>query len=205
MATCGNHGAGKRQSLPLDVEPTRTSETTMAEKDIHAKVRKALHRIVSAEVSPQAPQTFHHGAEIDLQVTSVMHPIPTRISRVSPGSGAAQQRLTRDTAVIETVPPHEMPFDQRHACPQAGSTSRGNETGRAGTDDHQIIGIAGDWIVPIARMRLRQQTGIVRIVRKDLDSTDCGMRDNGHTPLLRRGSLMAPGVWKSLASHHAVP
>ena len=33
-------------------------------------------------------------------------------------------------------------------------------------------------------MRLRQQPGIVRIIWQDLDSADCGMRDNGHTHLL---------------------
>ena len=38
MAAGRNHGAGKREGLPLDVEGTRTGETTMAEKDIHAQV-----------------------------------------------------------------------------------------------------------------------------------------------------------------------
>src|SRR5262249_2836315 len=34
-------------------------------------------------------------------------------------------------------------------------------------------------------MRLRQQTGVVRIIRQNLDSANCGMRDNGHTHLVR--------------------
>jgi hypothetical protein len=111
MAARGNDGAGKRESLPLDVEGTRTGETTVAKKHVHAQCREALHRIVGTEVGPQAPQAFHNGAEIDLQFTIMVHPIPTRVPHVSPGSGAAQQRLTGDTAVVETVPPHEVLFD----------------------------------------------------------------------------------------------
>src|SRR5262249_22729631 len=30
-----------------------------------------------------------------------------------------------------------------------------------------------------------QEAGVVRIIGQDLDSADCGMRGNGHTPLLR--------------------
>jgi hypothetical protein len=57
-----------------------------------------------------------------------------------------------------------VPFDQSHVRAQAGCASRGNEAGRAGTNDHQIIRIAGHRITPIARMRLRQEASIVRII-----------------------------------------
>src|SRR5262249_25028002 len=185
MATSGNHSAGKREGLPLNFEGTRTDETTVAKKNVHAQGREALHRIVGAEVSPQAPQAFHNGNEIDPQVTVMVHPIPARIPYICPGSGAAQQGLTWHAAVVQALAPHEGPSDQTHARPQAGTASRSNEAGRAGTDDHQIIWIAWDRIAPIAGMRLRQQAGIVRVFWQDLDSADCGMRDNGHIRLLR--------------------
>jgi hypothetical protein len=66
MTACRNHGTGKREGLPLDLESPRPSETAMTEKNVHAKRREALHGIVDAEVRPQAPQTFHNGAEIDV-------------------------------------------------------------------------------------------------------------------------------------------
>jgi hypothetical protein len=185
VATRCNHGPCKDESLPFDFKHTRAGKMTVAEEDVYAQRREALHRIVGTEVSPQAPQAFHNGGEIDLQVTVVVHAIVTRISHVSPGSGATQQCLTGDTAVVETVPTHKVPFDQSHARSQPSGASRGNEAGRASTDDHQVIRIAGDRILPIAGMRLRQQAGIVRIFWQDLDRADCGMRDNGHIPLLR--------------------
>src|SRR5438874_8091576 len=138
MTAGRNHGAAKRESLPLDLEIARPSETAMTEKNVHAQRREALHSIVGAEVRPQASQTFHNGAEIDVQVTTVVHPITARVPHLSPGGGATQQRLTRDTAVIETVPAHEVSFDQGHTCSQASRTSRSDESGRAGTDDHQV-------------------------------------------------------------------
>jgi hypothetical protein len=57
-----------------------------------------------------------------------------------------------------------VPFDQSHTRAQAGSASCGNEASRAGTNDHQVIRIAGHRVAPIAGMRLRQQPGIVRII-----------------------------------------
>ena len=62
----------------------------MTKEDVYTQCREALHRIIGTEVSPQAPQAFHNGAEIDLQITLVVHSIVTRIPYVRPGSGAAQ-------------------------------------------------------------------------------------------------------------------
>ena len=156
----GDHSSLEAQRSAVDFHRAAAHEAAVTEEHIHPEIREPPNRVVMADAGPHTPHALHDGGEIDLRRPRYRHAELGRPVQFAQHPRRTNQRLRRYAPDVQTIAAHEVAFHQRDSRSQAGGPRRGDEPGCACPDNDQVVTGSGLWVLPIARVNIRQQLGV---------------------------------------------
>jgi hypothetical protein len=122
--TCADGRFGESQRPAPHVDRVRSGEATLPDKDIHPQLLVAMDRIIVTNTRPKPAHTRHRRPEVIYDAVGDMQPKFGRVAHFRPGTRGPDHALGRDTADVEAIAAHEMPFDEGDLGAQRRGHSR---------------------------------------------------------------------------------
>ena len=136
----------------VHVDALLSGEPARAQEHVNAQAGKAMRRIHPAETCAQFSHSCHGGLEIGFDSIRNSHAEFPRPFYRAPRTGRANDTFRRHASHVQTIPAHQMAFDQGSFRAKPGSHHCGDQSGGAGSDDDDIVSTVGRGVSPGWRM-----------------------------------------------------
>ena len=160
-----DHRARETEALAADLDDVVAGETSRAEEHVDAETAKALGGVEVRDVRTEPAEALHHSSEIRARAGRHLDPERARVAHRGGRAGGAEERLRRHAPDVQTVAAHEVALDERDLGPEPGGAGRGDEAGRAGAEDHEVVTRRRFRVGPLGRMDARGEPLIVLVER----------------------------------------
>jgi hypothetical protein len=164
-----NSRAAKTQSAVANCERFRCGKSALPEKNVDPQAAKPEGAIMGRYLGTQSSQALHDGGKIDVRAVRHDDAELSRVAHLCGRPRCPQECLRRHTANVEAVAAHQLALDQRHFCAKTRRACCGDQTGRAGAENNEVVSGRRFGIDPIRRMHVSDEPRIVGIMRQDVD------------------------------------
>ena len=119
-------------------------------------------RIDAADTRADAPHALHRRRKIDRHGVRWHCAEVGRVAHVGVSPRRAYQRFRGHTAVVQAVTSEPVTRNQRDLRAQRGGGASGDQTGRSGTDDQEVITVARLRVPPLRRAHIGEEIPLMR-------------------------------------------